>query len=371
MNLLRFFAADTCDDFLMTRLAINAPDSLELLPALQLCSDPRRLGQHDEYFINFSRTRTLTPFGMLLAAAELDRLRRSNNGAQISVGNYGHMGYGAHMGFFQAFGTSIGKAPGEALGSKNYLPITIFRTDALIRSAAISGREVGDEIESECKRMAETLIGQGEGDVFDAFAYSMREIMRNVIEHARADSVHICSQYWPTKGRAEVAILDCGIGLRDSIKSNPHIDASDDRKAIHYALMPAVSGKAFKGAPAQRGARQWKNSGFGLYMTSRLCRNGGNFFIASGEKGVLLTAGTGGKRVFDTSFSGTAIRMTIRTDQIANLKDALTKYREEGFEIQKKYQEIVSIDPSSASLMLSHDFNLSTWDRLRSRFKTS
>jgi hypothetical protein len=135
--------------------------------------------------------------------------------------------------------------------------------------------------------------------------------------------------------------------------------------------MPAVSGKAFKGAPRQNVAKHWKNSGFGLYMTSRLCRNGGNFFIASGDSGVLLTTGSGGKRVFATSFSGTAIRMTIRTDQVANLNDVLRRYREEGFEIQKKYQEIVDIDPSSASLMLSHDFNLSTWDKLRSRFKVS
>jgi hypothetical protein len=265
----------------------------------------------------------------------------------------------------------LARLRGEAHGSKNYLPITIYKTDALIRNAALSGHEVGDEVESESKRLAETLIGQYEGDVFDAFAYSMREIMRNVVEHSQADSIRICSQYWPTKGRAEVAILDRGIGLQASIRNNPHIDASDDRKAIHYALMPAVSGKAFKGARRQSVARHWKNSGFGLYMTSRLCRNGGNFFIASGDIGVLLTAGSGGKRVFDTSFSGTAIRMTIRTDQIADLKDALTRYREEGFEIQKKYQEIVSIDPSSASLMLSHDFNLSTWDRLRSRLKTS
>lgn len=98
--------------------------------------------------------------------------------------------------------------------------------------------------------------------------------------------------------------------------------------------------------------------------------NEDDFFICSGDTGVLLTSRSDGKRVIDTSFAGSAIRMTIRTDQIADLKDALTRYREEGFEIQKKYQEIVSIDPSSASLMLSHDFNLSTWDKLRSRFKS-
>ena len=85
---------------------------------------------------------------------------------------------------------------------------------------------------------------------------------------------------------------------------------------------------------------------------------------------MLLTAGKGGKRVYDTELEGTAIRMTILTSQISDLKDMLAQYREEGYEIQKNYREIVSIDPSSASLMLSEDFNLPTWTRLLGRFKS-
>ena len=74
--------------------------------------------------------------------------------------------------------------------------------------------------------------------------------------------------------------------------------------------------------------------------------------------------------MYETALGGTAIRMTIRTSQISGLKDMLARYREEGYEIQKNYREIVSIDPSSASLMLSEDFNLPTWTRLLSRFKS-
>jgi hypothetical protein len=216
--------------------------------------------------------------------------------------------------------------------------------------------------------MAAMLCGSNSGAVFDTLTYSVRELMRNVVEHSEASQFGICAQYWPTKGRVEVAIIDRGIGLRESLRNNPHLDASDDKRAINYALMPAVSGKAFKGA-RQKQKGPWANSGFGLYMTSRICRNGGTFFIASGDTGMLLTTGEQAKRYFDCAFQGTAIRMVVRTDQLAELRDALEKYRNEGYEIQRRYKEIVNIDPSSASLMLSEDFDLGVWERLLNKLK--
>jgi hypothetical protein len=61
--------------------------------------------------------------------------------------------------------------------------------------------------------------------------------------------------------------------------------------------------------------------------------------------------------------------MVVRTDQLAELRDALEKYRNEGYEIQRRYKEIVNIDPSSASLMLSEDFDLGVWERLLNKLK--
>ena len=354
----------------MTSFTLNVPESLELETAMKFCATLQQVPAHDEYILNFSKTKNTPPFGMLLAATELRQFKFQNPQSLVHCVNFQHMTYAMHMGFFKWFGADIGKSPGQASGGKNYIPLTYFRTDKLVRDAAMNGHDVGDEVESHSKRLTETLIGQNEGDVFEMFSYSIREIMRNVVEHANAEAISICSQYWPTKGRAEVAIIDRGIGLRSSLSKNPHIDVSDDRKALHFALMPAVSGKAFKGSRKQANRGPWTNSGFGLYMTSRLCRNGGNFFISSGKTGMLLTAGKGGKRVYDTELGGTAIRMTIRTSQISDLKDMLARYREEGYEIQKNYREIVSIDPSSASLMLSEDFNLPTWTRLLGRFKS-
>jgi hypothetical protein len=354
----------------MSLLTISVPYALTLHTAFQFCAELEKCTTHDEYVLDFSKTQTIEPFGMLLISSEIQRCISINKGSKFSCTNYNHMTYAGHMGFFKAFGLDFGKNPGQANGGKNYIPMTIFETESLIKDAAATGREVGDEIEAQSKRLTETLISQDSGDIFQTLSYSIREIMRNVVEHAQTDKFGICSQYWPSKGRAEVAIFDRGIGLLKSLASNPHIDASDDKKAINYALMPAVSGKAFKGSPKQRTQSHWVNSGFGLYMTSRICRNGGNFFISSGKKGMLLTSGKEGKRYFDTSLTGTAVRMVIQTNQIAELKNALARYRDEGYEIQKKYKEIVNIDPSAASLMLSEDFDLGVWNRILQKIKS-
>lgn len=306
---------------------------------------------------------------MLLVSSEIQRFIYNHPDSKLGCKSFEHMTYAGHMGFFKAFGLDFGKMPGQASGSRNYVPLTILSTEHIVKDAANAGHEVGDEVESLSKRLSETLCGSSEGPLFDTLAYSIREIMRNVVEHSEASQFGFCSQYWPKRGRAEVAIVDRGIGVKASLSSNPHIDASDDKRAINYALMPAVSGKAFKGAPRRRTRSHWNNSGFGLYMTSRICRNGGNFFIGSGDTGMLLTSGAHAKRYFSMTHQGTAVRLTIDTSQLVGLKESLERYKNEGYEIQKKYREIVNIDPSSASLMLSEDFDLSVWSRLLNKLK--
>ena len=84
---------------------------------------------------------------------------------------------------------------------------------------------------------------------------------------------------------------------------------------------------------------------------------------------MLLTKKTEAKRYFDCNSTGTAIRMVVKTDQIADLRDTLETYRNEGYQIQSRYKEIVNIDPSSASLMLSEDFDLTVWEKLLAKIK--
>ncbi|MDO9131888.1 MAG: ATP-binding protein [Hydrogenophaga sp.] len=344
-----------------------APRQFNLQSALAFATQIADLPDSAKFEIDFSNVGLVEPFPMLVVASELRRLNQRKPEPEIICVGIEHMGYAAHMGFFQCFGLDYGNAPGEARGSATYVPITVFNREVVEHEAATKGIEVGSYVEATSQRLSRILSGEGSGDLFDTLTYSIREMMRNAVEHSQADRFDICAQHWPTKKRVEVAILDRGVGLRRTLSSNPHIDASDDKKAINYALMPAISGKAFKGSKLQQKGN-WANSGFGLYMTHRICRNGGNFFIASGATGMLLTK-SAGKRYFDCSLDGTAVRMVIDTESLAGLRESLQRYKEEGFEFQKKYREIVDIDPSSASLMLSEDFDVTVMDRILGHFK--
>jgi hypothetical protein len=347
---------------------IYVPSALDMPNALRFSLKLNSTEQAERFIFDFSEVGHIEPFGMLIVSSEIRHLLRRFPEAIPVFEKYEHMTYGAHMGLFRAMGLDFGKLPGQAKGGARYLPLSIFNCVDLRDQAIAKAVEVGDVVEAESKQLSQMLCGEDQGAVFDTLAYSLREMIRNVVEHSEAEQFGLCGQYWPTKNRAEFAIVDRGIGLMASLRTNPHIDASDHKKAINYALMPAVSGKAFKGAKKSNKGH-WGNSGFGLYMTSRICRNGGNFFVLSGDTGMMLT--TKAKKYFPGHLQGTAIRLVVKTDQLATLRNTLETYRKEGLEIQSRYREIVSIDPSSASLMLSEDFDLNLWERLLVNLRSS
>jgi hypothetical protein len=339
----------------MTHVTVRIPSTLDLSSALRLSTDLTQIKNASSIRADFKGVGLVEPFAMLMVSSELQRTAVRNHVSKFECANHESMSYASRMGFFEALGSLSTHRPGKKDGGSRHLPVNIFNCDSLREEASSGYTEVGSIVEGRSKHLAKLLCGADSGDLFETLSYSLREIMRNVVEHSESKQLGICAQYWPTKNKVEVAVLDRGVGLRKTLLKNPHLDVNNDRSALNYALMPAVSGRAYKGARKQHGP--WANSGFGLYMTSRICRNGGNFFIASGDHGMLLTNAKKGKSYLPCSYEGTAVRLVIRTDQITSLSDSLRRYRDEGFILQKKYRELVNINPSAASLMLSEDFS--------------
>lgn len=342
---------------------VKIPTSLDLVNSLNFSRELAELAPAEAYRFDFGAVKFFEPFGILLVSSEMARLKRRYPESTFSCFDYKRLGYAAHMGFFKSFGLDFGKNPGEANGGSAYIPLTLLGCERIKDTAATLGNDPGDVLEDEAGNLASMLCKSGSGAAFDALRYSIREIMRNVVEHSQGTQIAFCAQYWEQKNRVEVVIADRGVGLRETLRHNPHLSVLNDKAALNYALMPAVSGKVFKGS-RDRKKGHWRNSGFGLYMTSRICRNGGTFFIGSGDTGMLLTKAVQGKTYFPCSFAGTIVRMVIKTDQVGELAKSLNAYRRDGYEIQKQYAEIVDIDPSAASLMLSEDFDLGVWKRL-------
>ena len=336
----------------MKPVRIQVPSSLtpERVIALfqHLEGEERVAGQ---YIFDFSRLSWTPPFGMLFFSEQLRQFRHARpDAAFAAVGHNGNT-YQAHMGFFRSFGLDYGNEPGAASGSSSYLPIRLLEFDRLLEEAGNQGVVPQELIECEATKMSQVLARESEGTLVDTLSYSLREILRNALEHSSAERVTYCAQFWPTRRFVELAIVDGGRGVRESLLRNPSLKVQDDREALTCALLPGISGRGMRRRSA---ADVWANSGFGLYMTSHLCGNGGHFLIVSGSAGIRLQAG---QRTWLTSnFQGTAICAALRTDQLMPLRDSLAHLRREGEATAREIDAEANVSASLASRMLARHF---------------
>lgn len=335
---------------------VYLPRRLTLESTIQFANKLHEVPESKEYVLDFQLVGRIEPYAMLFLSSEIQRWRSRFPYSTFVIQNHQSKSYAAHMGFFKAFGCDFGKMPGEAMGSSRYLPVSIWNAEELRKGAAENYEAVGEFIEKQAEEMSAVLTQTDSGDLFDTLTYSIREIIRNVVEHSESKQFGFCAQYWPRYGKVELALLDRGVGIKKGLSANPHLVVENDHDSLNYSLMPGISGKAFKGAKRDK-HDVWANSGFGLYMTSRLCREGGSFFIASGDTGIYLSENK--KRYLNTPFDGTALRLLLNTSRLSGLKSMLGRYTKEAAQFKKEYIDGQNFAASTASKMLSRDFKKS------------
>jgi hypothetical protein len=307
---------------------------------------------HDHLSIDFGNQQLFfSPFYMLFLGAKLKSLKARNPDLRVDVKNHSGNAYPGHMGFFHMFGIDIGREVGEAWGSENYIPLTCIERSALYEQPTDRYVELPDLVQRHADKVARVISrGNDRSDMFNVLSFSIREVMRNVFEHSQSDTLYYCSQYWPRSNKVEFALADFGIGVRRGLSENPNFRFGSDKEAIEWSLLPSVSGKTH----LPRTSDTWFNSGYGLYMTSRLARNGGNFVLASGSTAVHLSRKT--KTNYRTSFPGTALRFNLSVDEIGNVEDRLQEFRKEGHELAKSIAGSGNRPPSAMSLLLRRDY---------------
>lgn len=336
-------------------IEITLPYRLNLDNALQFCNELWELEDASAYDFNFENLNFTEPFTMIYVANEIKRFSEEKKllGATFTAYGFDNKSYQAHMGFFKAFGLDYGNKPGQANGNENYIPITILNIEELKQEASDKFMHIGDLLEEKSEVLAKILTREGESNLVDTLTFALREIMRNVVEHSNSDIIEYCAQYWPKKNLVEVAILDTGNGIKKGLSNNPYLKIEKERDALHQALLPGVSGKMYKGIK-QRKNNPWQNSGYGLYMTNRICREGGSFLILSNNAGLFLDQNSKIDKL--SSYKGTALRLQINTQKIFDCSLMLQRFRDEGSEIAKELKSHNVIEPSLASTMLVKDF---------------
>ncbi|MBK8101497.1 MAG: hypothetical protein IPK26_30825 [Planctomycetes bacterium] len=297
---------------------IAFPRSLDVTSTAGFCHKLSALPT-GQYAIDFAEFTNAPPFGMLLAASAVRVFvaRMGVAGFTVQALRYENKSYQAHMGFFQACGLNHGKQPGQASGSRTYIPLTKLDVDL---GASIA--HIHDTVNRRATQLARLLLPGGRRDAHARLHYCLFEIMRNVFEHSRSPTLWYGAQAWPTKGLVEVAILDEGVGIRRNLEKKYGV--ASDAAAVQKAIEEGVSGATLKDDPfgfgpqsgvdsdAEDDRESAHNSGYGLYVVSQMCRSGGEFALASGD--TCLVCSSAGQDLRSSAHKGVAVRAALRIE---------------------------------------------------------
>jgi hypothetical protein len=314
---------------------------------LEFGGELSRLQVAENYEFDFQNVSFVTPGWLLVVGEALRAFRDARAKSKRRVINYKHLGYAAHVGFFKYFGMSYGLAPSEAGGSTTYVPITETNVADIKEEAFTGFLHPGQIVEDNARRLARLLTRQEDGAVVDTLTYSIREIVRNVVEHSDSPSYTFAAQYWPVQNSAELAVADSGCGILSSLKENPKLQVENDLDALKLAMLPGISSKAWRRSRPQDA---WANSGYGLFMTQKLCSLDGQFTLLSGRSG--LRTDQGRLQELQSDVRGTIVVLKINAGEIDDLQKRLSVFHDEGRELAKKVGGANRFGPSLASQVL-------------------
>ncbi len=289
----------------MSHDACRAPISLDAASVFEFVHRVRSRSDTDvgDVVIDFSQCRFASPFGLLMTLYATQQLS-VGTGVTIVRSQYGS--YLEHVGFYDALTANPKARDVGADDGSTYIPITYVKVDDLRASAAESMHVIQEEVDRISARLASALLRSTTGSAYDILQFSMRELLRNIVEHSRAPVIALAAQYWPSHNQAELAILDGGIGVYRSLSSNARLGVQSEQHALELALLPGVTSATFT-----RDDDVWSNTGYGLYMTSSFGRILGTFVIASGRTAIVLEGED--RRLEVIPVMGTAVCLNIST----------------------------------------------------------
>lgn len=318
----------------MDAITFAVPQSLGMPRILEVCRDLNTMPMSAEYILDFSHTQHFEPFGMLMLGSAIRRLRERNVGDGQNPAVYvsgksldiqGH-NYAHRLGFWWSIGDESNLPTVSRTATATTIPITRLSYAELFRKAGFRDPVRAEEVSASSAELATTLSGSDEqSPLWLALEYCFREMIRNAFEHGRTDSVWFTGATRPQKDDVQIAIVDAGRGIRQSLSDNPDQRYFSDAEAIRAALRPGVSRNAKRSRsegitqklledfPGQDPSL-YDNSGFGLTLTSHLARDAGQFAIISGDASV---AYVGGSELNSTTIhNGTAVRIVLHPSKV-------------------------------------------------------
>lgn len=233
-------------------------------------------------------------------------------------------------------------------GKLNLDKLYLFNVKELLQESYSQYEYVGETIE----RISKELILEYKFDITkrNFYAFIIREITRNVVEHSKADS-YLLAIYIGKEKEIGFKVVDNGIGIKKSLNMHPHYNVTDHITALAFAIRPGIT-KSYKKDPNRD--EVWQNSGFGLYMVSSIADNIGYFNIASGDS--LLMSKNSVKSYYKYKIKGTEVTIVLKNNIKINTSTMLKEIAQKGNKFAKnspiysKYAEVKTASKASTLL---------------------
>lgn len=303
---------------------------------------------NEKICFDFGNIRTCDPFPMLIVSHEIRNRVNEINRLNCYARNCNNT-YANHMKFFKACGLNQGEEVEISRGNSKYSCITKMSVTDL-RNEGIQNYDVIQEVIDKKAKIMASIVAQGNSEFEKWLSFVIREIIRNIPEHSKSDIIWYCAQYWPSYDLVELAIMDEGIGIKDSLRENINYikKVNSDEKAIRLSLKPGVSGTNMYKKINQS---EWDNSGYGLYMVSEMCAElDASFILASGNCAIRVEKRNGIIKhdSIDTKVHGTAIQIRIKPSSTVDYEQIRRKIVERGENIAKKDDNAIHVASKSS-----------------------
>jgi hypothetical protein len=271
-------------------------------------------------------------------------LAMKGDGKTIGIdGDDNVIGYLARMDFHRSLGIDEPDMSRRPEGGR-FIPILLV--------------EDGNDVFDAVNAIADIVIQQFEGvsDFIPAFEWAVNEIVDNVFIHARAATPGVvCAQLFPNKRRLDIAISDCGIGIRGSLSES--FDLRSDTAAISKAL--------------ERGVTRHADIGQGNGMAGSLeiiRQNGGTLLVWSGDALYRMKGGEDAGFETGPDISGTGVLLSFDLSHPVKLID--TWIGEKGWSYIDAEAERVSESGIVIAEACSHTGSRPPATRLRRKIST-
>lgn len=258
--------------------------------------------------------------------------RESRNLSRLRIINYkkdndacSYLGY---FGFFRNIGIDFGTENNGMRGK--YIPITEIKLQVLLEEAHEKKVAFQEIIEKKSEQIVRIILPNEfyENQENQLLSYSLREIIRNCFEHGLAKSCYVMGQRWEN-GYAELAILDLGVGIKNALSKK--IEIASTKKALQSAILPGVS------SGNTESNDYYANSGFGLFVTSELCKRYGKFALCSSE-GMLKIQKGKSDSYLETPPVGTLVRLRMKIPNGEYFPNVKQKIISEGENLAKSVE---------------------------------